>query len=48
MDIFHTKRNRKSSFILTFFLEGCLVYQMYLVQYPQSHKLDFWGHKITK
>ena len=29
---------RKSNFILTFLLEGCLVYQIYQVQYLQSHK----------
>ena len=36
----------KSNFILTFLLEVCLVYQIYQVQYPQSHKLGFSGHKI--
>ena len=32
---------RKSNFILTFLLEGCLVYQIYQVQYLQSHKPGF-------
>ena len=38
----------KSNFILTFLLEGCLVYQIYQVQYLQSHKLGFWGYKRIK
>ena len=37
---------RKSNFVQTFLLEGCLVYQIYQVQYLQSHKPGFWGHKI--
>ena len=39
---------RKSNFILTFLLEGCLVYQIYQVQYLQSHKPGFRGYKIIK
>ena len=39
---------RKSDFILTFLLEGCLVYQIYQIQYLQSHKPGFWGYKIIK
>ena len=40
---------RKSNhFILTFLLQGCLVYQKYQVQYLQSHKPGFWGYKIIK
>ena len=39
---------RKSNFILTFLREGCLVYQIYQVQYLQSHKPGFWGYKIVK
>ena len=39
---------RKSNFILTFLLERCLVYQIYQVQYLQSHKPGFWGYKIIK
>ena len=40
---------RKSNyFILTFLLQGCLVYQIYQVQYLQSYKPDFWGYKIIK
>ena len=38
----------KSNFILTFLLEGCLVYQIYQVQYLQSHKPSFRGYKIIK
>ena len=38
----------KNNFILTFLLEGCLMYQLYQVQYLQSHKPGFWGHKIIK
>ena len=34
--------------ILTFLLEGCSVYQIYQVQYLQSHKPSFWGYKIIK
>ena len=34
--------------ILTFLLQGCLVYQIYQVQYLQSHKLGFWGYKIEQ
>ena len=33
----------KSNFILTFLLEGCLVYQIHQVQYLQSYKPGFWG-----
>ena len=39
---------RKSNYILTFLLEGCLVYQIYQVQYCQSLKPGFWGYKIIK
>ena len=40
---------RKSNyFILTFLLQGCLVYQIYQVQHLQSHKPSFWGYKIIK
>ena len=39
---------RKSDFILTFLLEGCLLYQIYQTQYLQSHKPGFWGYKIIK
>ena len=39
---------RKNNFILTFLLEGCLVYQIYQVQYLQSHMAGFWGNKIIK
>ena len=39
---------RKSNFILTFLLEGYLMYQIYQVQYLQSHKPGFWGLKIIK
>ena len=39
---------RKSNFILTFLLEGCLVYQIYQVQYLQSYKPGFRGYKIIK
>ena len=38
----------KSYFILTFLLEGCLVYQIYQVQYLQRHKPGFWGYKVIK
>ena len=31
----------KNNFILTFLLEGCLMYQLYQVQYLQSHKPGF-------
>ena len=27
--------------------EGCLVYQMYRVQYLPSHKPGFWGYNLT-
>ena len=40
---------RKSNhFTLTFLFSGCLVYQIYQVQYLQSHKPGFWGYKIIK
>lgn len=38
---------RKSSIILTFHLEGCLVFSIYQVQYLLSHKSGFWGYKIV-
>ena len=39
---------RKSNFILTFLLEGCLVYQIYQVQPLQSRKLGLLAYKIMK
>ena len=39
---------RKSNFVPTFFLEGCLAYQIYQVQYLQYHKPGFWGYKLIK
>ena len=39
---------RKSNFILTFLLEGCFVYQIYQIQYLQSHKPGLWDYKIIK
>ena len=41
--------DRKNNyFILTFLLQGLLVYQIYQVQYLQSHKPGFWGYKTIK
>ena len=37
---------RKSNFILTFLLKWYLEYQIYQVQYLQSHKAGFRGYKI--
>ena len=38
----------KSNIIVTFLLEGCLVYQLYEIQYLQGHKPGFWGKRIIK
>ena len=40
--------SRKSNFILTFLLEGCLVNQVYQFQYLRSHTPSFWGYKMIK
>ena len=39
---------RKSNFILTFLFEGCLLNQVYQVQYLRNHKPSFWGYKMIK
>ena len=36
---------RKNNFILLFLLEGCFLYQIYQIQYLQSHKPGFGATK---